>query len=45
MSQRIFPAIKSLKNGHLPDFNEQGEMIEVQDDTVVESQQFPCLDL
>ena len=45
MSQRVFPAIKSLKNGHLPDFNEQGEMIEVQDDTVVESQQFPCLDL
>ena len=38
MSQRIFPAIKSLKNGRLPDFNEQGEMIEVQDDTVVESQ-------
>ncbi len=30
MSQRIFPAIKSLKNGHLPDFNEQGEMIEIQ---------------
>ncbi len=32
MSQRIFPAIKSLKNGHLPDFNEQGEMIEIQND-------------
>lgn len=32
MSQRIFPAIKSLKNGHLPDFNEQGEMIEIQSD-------------
>ena len=38
MSQRIFPAIKSMKNGQLPDFNEQGEMIEVQDDTAVESQ-------
>ena len=32
MSQRIFPAIKSLKNGHLPDFNEQGERIEIQSD-------------
>ncbi len=32
MSQRIFPAIKSLKNGHLPDFNEQGEMLEIQSD-------------
>lgn len=32
MSQRIFPAIKALKNGHLPDFNEQGEMIEIQSD-------------
>lgn len=31
MSQRVFPAIKSLKNGHLPDFNEQGEMIGVSD--------------
>ena len=27
MSQRVFPAIKNLKNGHLPDFTEQGEMI------------------
>lgn len=32
MSQRIFPAIKALKNGHLPDFNEQGEMIEIADE-------------
>ncbi len=29
MSQRIFPAIKNMKNGHLPDFNEQGEMLPV----------------
>lgn len=29
MSQRIFPAIKGLKNGHLPDFNEQGKMLKV----------------
>ncbi len=27
MSQRIFPAIKALKNGHLPDFNEKGELL------------------
>lgn len=32
MSHRIFPAIKALKNGHLPDFNEQGEMIEIADE-------------
>ena len=24
MSQRIFPAIKGMKNGHLPDFTDQG---------------------
>ena len=29
MSQRIFPAIKGMKNGHLPDFNNQGEMMAV----------------
>ena len=28
MSQRIFPAIKAMKNGRLPDFNEQGEMVD-----------------
>ena len=28
LSQRVFPAIKKLKNGRLPDFNEQGELIE-----------------
>lgn len=31
MAQRIFPAIKNLKYGRLPDFTEQGEMIEVED--------------
>lgn len=31
ISQRVFPAIKKLKNGKLPDFNEMGEMIEVAD--------------
>ena len=30
--QRVFPAIKSFKNGRLPDFTDSGEMIEVEDD-------------
>jgi type I restriction enzyme M protein len=29
ISQRVFPAIKNFRHGHLPDFNEQGEMVEV----------------
>ena len=32
LSQRVFPAIKNLKNGKLPDFNGQGEMILPEDD-------------
>ena len=32
ISQRVFPAIKNMKNGHLPDFDEKGEMIEVQEE-------------
>ncbi len=31
ISQRVFPAIKKLKNGRLPDFTEQGDLIEVPD--------------
>lgn len=31
ISQRVFPAIKKLKYGRLPDFTEQGEMIEIED--------------
>lgn len=27
MGQRIFPAIKAMKDGHLPDFNEKGEPV------------------
>lgn len=30
ISQRVFPAIKNMKHGHLPDFNEQGEMLEME---------------
>lgn len=33
ISQRVFPAIKNLKYGRLPDFTAQGEMIEVEDDS------------
>ena len=32
ISQRVFPAIKSFKNGRLPDFTLSGEIIEVEDD-------------
>lgn len=30
ISQRVFPAIKGMKHGHLPDFKENGELIEIQ---------------
>ena len=29
MQQRVFPAIKKMKYGRLPDFNEKGELVEV----------------
>ena len=29
ISQRVFPAVKKIKNGKLPDFNASGELIEV----------------
>ncbi|MCD8048658.1 MAG: type I restriction-modification system subunit M [Clostridia bacterium] len=32
ISQRVFPAIKNMKGGALPDFSENGEMIEQEDD-------------
>lgn len=32
ISQRVFPAIKNLKYGRLPDFTAQGELIEIPDD-------------
>ena len=32
ISQRVFPAIKNLKYGKLPDFTAQGEMIEIEDE-------------
>ena len=38
ISQRVFPAIKNLKHGHLPDFTEQGEMIEVSDEKAGEAE-------
>lgn len=29
ISQRVFPAVKNIKNGKMPDFNEAGELIEI----------------
>ena len=31
ISQRVFPAIKHMKYGHLPDFDDKGEIIEIPD--------------
>ena len=31
ISQRVFPAVKNMKHGRLPDFTEQGELIEILD--------------
>lgn len=39
VSQRIFPAIKLLKNGSLPDFNEQGQVVENSGDTTSDNQE------
>lgn len=33
ISRRVFPAIKNIRQGHLPDFTEQGEWIEVTNDS------------
>ena len=30
ISQRVFPAIKNMKHGRLPDFNQQGELVEIE---------------
>ena len=32
IAQRVFPAIKNMRYGRLPDFTEMGEMVAVQDD-------------
>lgn len=32
ISQRVFPALKNMKHGRLPDFTERGEMIEIVSD-------------
>ena len=39
VSQRVFPAIKNMKHGRLPDFSEQGELIEVPDDSGADEQE------
>ena len=32
MQQRVFPAIKKMKYGRLPDFDANGELVEIEDD-------------
>lgn len=38
ISQRVFPAIKNMKHGHLPDFDERGELLEITQDDGQETQ-------
>lgn len=33
ISRLVFPAIKNMKHGHLPDFNDKGELVELTDET------------
>ena len=33
ISQRVFPAIKNMKHSRMPDFTEQGELVEIADDS------------
>lgn len=39
ISQRVFPAVKKMKYGKLPDFNDKGELIEIDDRTDMEQVQ------
>ncbi len=39
ISQRVFPAVKKMKYGKLPDFNDKGELIEIADRTDAEQVQ------
>ncbi len=39
VSQRVFPAIKGMKHGLLPDFTEQGELIDITSDEVGENEE------
>ena len=39
LSQRVFPAIKALKNGRLPDFNGQGELVEPEENPSEEAEE------
>ena len=38
ISQRVFPAVKNMKHGRLPDFTEQGELIEIIEDSCSDEQ-------
>lgn len=39
ISQRVFPAVKKMKYGKLPDFDENGELIEIEEDTEIGNSQ------
>lgn len=39
MQQRVFPAIKGMKHGRLPDFTEQGELIDITSEEVGENEE------
>ena len=39
ISKRVFPAIKLMKNGSLPDFNEHGQIIQNSDNLLLDSQE------
>ena len=39
ISQRVFPAIKKMKYGRLPDFNDKGELVEIPDRDGTEQKQ------
>lgn len=36
ISQRVFPAIKKMKYGKLPDFDENGELVEIEEESTTE---------
>ena len=40
ISNKVFPAIKNMRNGKLPDFNENGELIEIDEEVNEETNAF-----
>ena len=43
MQQRVFPAIKKMKYGRLPDFDANGELVEIADDPTARTRATPPL--